>query len=508
MKITMDLIFTRLFMEQPQIRFDISALDKEKGLTGVRLLPIEKIHLKYDCLYVCDGSHPILQDGIPEELYIVCIDDRAKSTIKNGRQVFLYSPMEVALFLNILQEIYVSFKDWHSKLERMIIENVSVQEMLSASESIIQAPMLIYDPSLKIIGATEHMDVEDQIFNEVVRQGYLPNEYISFFEHEKVFLSLNRQGAAESEPKDLRQHRDYIRIIQTKTAVLGHGVLLLLDSASRDYQVYLFNVLCDLILDNLKLYNAKNAVYDYVLTDILSGSLKDETTIADRIKYVGLSFDGDFALMVLRFEDFNSVPVRFIINSLATLLPSAKVFSYGKDVLVLLQLKDLSTKKFREQIDEIQAVIGEELSQRRLRCSVSKSFDCITKITNAYEQCRVAYDLESDTKKCLILYEDYWLEHFFETCSKVSPPDNFCNPVIRQIAAKKQTGTASPLEILTAYLENDRQLTQAAEVLHMHRNNVLYHISRLEKEYNLEMDDSDKRLHLLISLKIWQYLSK
>ena len=68
MKITMDLIFTRLFMEQPQMRFDISALDKEKGLTGVRLLPVEKIHLKYDCLYVCDNTHPIIGDGIPEEL--------------------------------------------------------------------------------------------------------------------------------------------------------------------------------------------------------------------------------------------------------------------------------------------------------------------------------------------------------------------------------------------------------------------------------------------------------
>ena len=103
--------------------------------------------------------------------------------------------------------------------------------------------------------------------------------------------------------------------------------------------------------------------------------------------------------------------------------------------------------------------------------------------------------------------EDYWLSHLFETCSKIIPLENFCNPVIKQIAAKKQTGAASPLEILTAYLESDRQLTQAAETLHMHRNNVLYHITRLEKEYNLEMDDSDKRLHLQISLKIWQYLN-
>ena len=147
------------------------------------------------------------------------------------------------------------------------------------------------------------------------------------------------------------------------------------------------------------------------------------------------------------------------------------------------------------------------MTQRRLRCSVSKSFDRITKITTAYQQCQAAYELETDQKAQLILYEDYWLSHLFETCSKIIPLENFCNPVIKQIAAKKQTGAASPLEILTAYLESDRQLTQAAETLHMHRNNVLYHITRLEKEYNLEMDDSDKRLHLQISLKIWQYLN-
>ncbi|MFR1724522.1 PucR family transcriptional regulator [Emergencia timonensis] len=507
MKITMDLIFTRLFMEQPQMRFDISALDKEKGLTGVRLLPVEKIHLKYDCLYVCDNTHPIIGDGIPEELYIVCIDPSTKSTTQNGRHIFLCSEIEVALFLNILQEIYVSFKDWHSRLERMVIENASVQEMLSASEAMIQAPMLIYDPSLKIIGATESIEIKDKIFNEVIRQGYLPNEYIKFFEQEKVFLNLNRQGAAESAPKDLRQHRDYIRIIQTKSEVLGHGVLLLLDSANRNYQIYLFQALCDLILDNLNLHNAQNAVYDYLLTDILNGALRDETAIADRIKYVGLSLHADYVLMMLRFEDSNSVPVRFIINSLAMLLPSAKVFSYEGDILALLQLHDLSKEKYRDQIDGFWSIIREELTQRRLRCSVSKSFDCITKITTAYQQCQAAYELETDQKAQLILYEDYWLSHLFETCSKIIPLENFCNPVIKQIAAKKQTGAASPLEILTAYLESGRQLTQAAETLHMHRNNVLYHITRLEKEYNLEMDDSDKRLHLQISLKIWQYLN-
>ena len=74
MKITMDLIFTRLFMEQPHMSFDISSLDKRKALTGVRLLPVEKIHLKYDCLYVCDSTHPIIDDGIPEAVSYTHLD--------------------------------------------------------------------------------------------------------------------------------------------------------------------------------------------------------------------------------------------------------------------------------------------------------------------------------------------------------------------------------------------------------------------------------------------------
>ncbi len=105
--------------------------------------------------------------------------------------------------------------------------------------------------------------------------------------------------------------------------------------------------------------------------------------------------------------------MRFIINSLAMLLPSAKVFSYEGDILALLQLHDLSKEKYRDQIDGFWSIIREELTQRRLRCSVSKSFDRITKITTAYQQCQAAYELETDQKAQLILYEDYWLSHLF-----------------------------------------------------------------------------------------------
>ena len=120
-------------------------------------------------------------------------------------------------------------------------------------------------------------------------------------------------------------------------------MLLLLDSANRNLSDLSVSSALDLILDNLNLHNAQNAVYDYLLTDILNGALRDGiSAIADRVKHVGLSLHADYVLMMLRFEDSNSVPVRFIINSLAMLLPSAKVFFLRRRYSRAAQLHDLS----------------------------------------------------------------------------------------------------------------------------------------------------------------------
>ena len=61
------------------------------------------------------------------------------------------------------------------------------------------------------------------------------------------------------------------------------------------------------------------------------------------------------------------------------------------------------------------------------------------------------------------------------------------------------------LKILYEYLSCDRKLTDVANKLGMHRNNVIYHINHIEEDYHLNLDDPDMRLRFLMSFEILKY---
>jgi DNA-binding PucR family transcriptional regulator len=53
--------------------------------------------------------------------------------------------------------------------------------------------------------------------------------------------------------------------------------------------------------------------------------------------------------------------------------------------------------------------------------------------------------------------------------------------------------------VLYAYLTSERRATTAGRTLHMHRNSVLYHITRIEDLAGISLDDYWTRLKLLLA---------
>jgi DNA-binding PucR family transcriptional regulator len=55
------------------------------------------------------------------------------------------------------------------------------------------------------------------------------------------------------------------------------------------------------------------------------------------------------------------------------------------------------------------------------------------------------------------------------------------------------------LEVLYTFLMNERRATETAAYLHMHRNNVVYRISRIEEMLNVNLNDILTRFNLVMS---------
>lgn len=69
-----------------------------------------------------------------------------------------------------------------------------------------------------------------------------------------------------------------------------------------------------------------------------------------------------------------------------------------------------------------------------------------------------------------------------------------------QIFADDTTNQTNYAQILYTYLTTSCQATETARLLHMHRNNVLYHIRRMETKYHLHLDQFEERLKLTLAM--------
>lgn len=504
MDVTISLILTRLFDDYPELQTELTQEVGNAVITGIRLLPrnLDK-SLREDVLYLYDDEYPSEGEIPAEGIFVMKLTQEEPSLIVDNYHIVLCCHTEIAVLLSILQDNYSLFKSWYSSLERILLEGGTLQKMIDLTEPVLKAPLLIYDPSLKLVGRTMNIRTNDRLYNEVVRQGYLSDRAIEYFRSANAFQVLNLKGNVKAAPDEVKSHHDYILRLQDGKQTLGYAVLLQ-SNTNRAYQVYLFQEMCRQICSKLKQNQQQSAATDYLLRDILEQKIKDPVVIRERAKYVELDYEDNYVLLLLSFLDNNSVPAVYVAKVFASILPQGKVFMYRNGILMLLPLRKLGEVKFRHLMQDIERILKPELERQRMKAVVSKSFRIIPDIAIAYEQCRMGLMLGQKDED-FVFYEDYWLQHMFYLCDQEIPLATFCEPVIWEIAKERTSGAVPPLVILRTYLENDRNLTHCAKQLHMHRNNVIYHIRRLEERYNLNLEDREQRLRFLISLKIYDY---
>ena len=77
----------------------------------------------------------------------------------------------------------------------------------------------------------------------------------------------------------------------------------------------------------------------------------------------------------------------------------------------------------------------------------------------------------------------------------------------RQLAAvidpKPELHFTNNLELLFVYLTNERRASDTAQIMHMHRNNVIYRIGKISDMINMDLNESGVRFRLLMAYEIY-----
>ena len=200
------------------------------------------------------------------------------------------------------------------------------------------------------------------------------------------------------------------------------------------------------------------------------------------------------------------------------MLPDARSISTGSEITVLNQFPEGST---REKSEKILENIVQQLSVEQLICGISLSFKTLDELADAASQATSVAQIGEKLYQCgnylsindtlwqrflrlrpdhIYFYDDlnpYLILHYYQFHHSYwlrnSPPFLALKKLIAYDKAKK----SSLLELLLAWLVYERHATAVGALLHMHRNNVLYGVSKITSILELDLDDPMLRYQLI-----------
>ena len=248
---------------------------------------------------------------------------------------------------------------------------------------------------------------------------------------------------------------------------------------------------------------------------LLKGDFDKKTVYSEdearkRAHSLNLPFEGRFEFNLVVFNDVHNIPAPRLARDLSIRLKNADTVVYSRDILILCRISESGDdgENRKEQIAGLFAGLN-------CNCGVSNAFNSLWDAAVAYGQARAAVLTGERLRLArregpgfrFYPYEALYLYHLVAAGIDALPgvfTNSFAFSAIRMLKLHDEKHGTNLLDTLAVYLDRERNATAACELLHMHRNTVLYHIRRVEDILGISLEEADVRMKLMIGLKAYE----
>ena len=504
--------------------------DSKPDFKWIAMLPDNLDEMSIDMLYVCPLSRAIERNLKTPGYYYLAIrdmfaDDEEDADALKGIIVVNENRSASWLF-NIVQKRFLEISEWVNEMQSALIENCDYQRIVDLCEPILKNPVLIFDSAYTLLAHTKNIIGNDPITTEVIEKGYHSDETLKVFRDRKRFKFYEQeQKVVVSPPGVISQYG-----IVTKWCRFGGEMLLQVvmecsQAASSPASVDLFEIFmeCVQICFERQQRNSPSHVYSSLLSDIIYTSLDNPFTIGERAKTSDIPFSGQFDAYRIVFEDNSSVLVGRFVQELETCLQKSKIVARKYEVVVL---NIYGSSDYQKQSMLNLPKITPLLEKYGAMCGVSETFATLPEFRNAYIQATRAQTLglqlltlgnywnfdkeifdatkvKSDNK--VFYYSDVYVHlalHMAQSSQFNAFVNTECSRALVKLSEYDRDNNTRLVQVLYSFLISQRRATAAGRILKTHRNNVLYHVSRIEEITGVDLNNYWTRLKLLLAFHL------
>ncbi len=488
--------------------------DSLASFDSVNLIQQDIALLKEDTLYVGRLSDYLNFTKTPKNVCFLCMDDADEKVNEKDFQnlVILEDCHDLCGLFNDVINIFFEFEKWTGRMQTAISQNKGLQDLIDISEAMLGNHIDILDGSFKLLAYTKRIESEDPVTNTLIETGAHPKDLVEkFYKDKKIAEFENASDIIIGNDSKFTSYPVAIKVFHINEVSELYVVMICNNNEPTRGFIDLYRIFLGFIerfcVRSAKLAENFGELYD-LCSDLLEQKVSSKEEVAKRLAFTNYPSEKGFVCMTVKFEDEINVISNRIVGLINRNLYSCTALPFKKRV-VLIHFCNEGDDSIHKVCERVKAIIA----PMKCHIGVSNVFSDLWDLGRAYEQTMcvlecaikgnmISFEKKEEERDNIYRFEDYFMNIFlFKSGINSSIFKNSFMVKSMDILERASVDRGFDLiKFLDVYFASSCKATEAGNRLHMHRNSVLYHISKIENILGESLDDPDVCLKLELAI--------
>lgn len=409
-----------------------------------------------------------------------------------------------------MSSFFLKISEWYENMLLAVATQKGVQEIITLSENILGNFVSVSDSALALVAYTKNIVADDDpIIKSLIANGYHSDYAYNLFKASNRFeLWMQSDGLIVSTDRNIGVHDIVSKVFKYDRTYFMHAVMSCNNNPITPGLLELFGLMCD-VLENIIRSSWNNEKYfshnyNSLIIDLIHrNGTSDRQAVEKRAEILGINPNDEYVVIAADAEvsKGKAFPGR-IAQDIFSMFPRIHIVRYEDQLLFLLHVKNVAHYiEAANMVDKLE----EYFESNGMRGGMSGIFRDILELRDAYDQAQMALS-NSLRESTITQFERVAAKALVNTSEETVRlwSKSRCGKILLELYRSDKEKQQNNIPLLYSYLKNERRARETADEVHMHRNNVVYRISRIEEVYGIDLDDPQIRLNLLLSYMIFE----
>lgn len=473
----------------------ICALEPELYIEEEAPICLRSARMAYatDCVHVYQSGADVVCQGI-------------------GGKIILRD-MDCQQAFEIIQSVFDIYDDWISGLLPASGMD-DYQRIVDESRQIFQNPVIFLDGDNRVLALSSQYAEKsiDREWEHLCKYGYSSLDYIQKFRRtysQNDFYIKNKAQLFSFGP-ELDNCVTMSVAVYYDNLFCGRINVLEIDRKLNQGDIQVLEILARHLSPYLGAmrYRQNQNFHQNIFQELLKNHRIPASVLEERLHwqlgYLKWNPEDLFRLLILHPErtDFSSDLLLLAGNQIRKLLPEASVFTM-EDHIVLVCNQE------KNEIENLIGILIGYMQVNHFVAGMSLPFRHLEQLRCYHRQAleAVSYACREGKKSSVNDFYDYAISYIIET----SDQDALlcaCHPDILGLAEEDSKNHGDRLNTLCTYLNMERSLLNTAKALYIHRNTLVYRITKIIDSLHYDIEDVYCRDYMKLTFRILKLFSK